>query len=257
MAIVRRASWGLGLAVAVAALGCGGLPLLAKAAPRPVRLFGGLDVPGAPHGPLSAKKAAELLRGKLPDAGSLEMDEFLQLPDGHRVRVTTGAEYLTAIRRGAYPATTLDFHRDGAVARTVGMLEFVRRAVPARRSALPADLSTALPVRLLWWGDGDTPRDVERADRAGAPISKRVGSLRVTITKNGPHSTTFDASGLRRIRVDELARGDVDGDGSEETLIQVISTMPGGTYYAAQLWVAHPPRRKGAACRIEPFLRPR
>ena len=256
MAVAGRVLWGLGLAAATA-VGCSGLPALAEATPHPVRLFGDLEVVGAPKGPLPSNKATELLQEKLPDRGSPEMDDFLQLPDGRRVRVTTGAEYLAAIRRGAYPATTLDFHRDGAVSRTVGTLEFVRKAVPAQRSALPSDLSKCMPVRFLWWGDGGTPPDIERADRQGAPISNRVGSLRVSITKNSAHSTTFDASGLRRIRVDELARGDVDRDGSEDALIQVISTMPGGTYYAAQLWVVHSPRRKGAACRIEPFLRPR
>jgi hypothetical protein len=163
--------------------------------------------------------------------------EFLSRNGGTiYVRVETGAEYLAARRSDAVPLTTFDLAMDSWFQTTVGTLVFLQRCQPATNSFLPGHLLANLPVTILdWHGDEERFR-LERDGTRGRRLADywRMGRLRRW--RSTPEGLRFRFK-AQDYQLTELARGDWDGDGSEDALVGVATHFihGSGRYYATVL----------------------
>ena len=219
-----------------------GACLLASCASTPptrptlaVRLLTPLEFSGfTVHTNLSKAVVATLMREKVK-VGSTEDTAylFLALPAspsannnaaqppglpaiGQRIRVETVEQYVEALKRGASPFTTFDIAMDTWFRPTAATLLFLGQADDSRRSLLPKDFPTkllySLPVRFLNYHGAD-----QEADRTlrQPPHSDKLWIFNADLT-----SVQFEFNG-KRYYLAELARGDFNQDGFEESLVAI------------------------------------
>lgn len=150
------------------------------------------------------------------------------------LRVETGDEYLAARQAGAGTATTYDQITDSWFRPTVAALAFLQRSRPAVRSRLPEHLLACLPVSLLGWHGNEERRRLERDSARGRRLVDywRIGRLRRW--RDTAEGLSFRFQG-QNYDLRELARGDYDGDGEEDSLVINLVHYIEGTGFAMNL----------------------
>ena len=190
------------------------------------------------HTNLTKEAASTLMREKVK-VGSDDADayEFLALPAnppansnpaqppglpaiGQRIRVETVEQYLAALKQGAAPFTTFDLSMNTYFYSTAASLRFVAGATESRRSFLPTRLLTQLPVSVLEFNESDQSGELERAARNGPTLDDYRLKGKLSRFQSTATSLTFESPD-RRYLITELARGDFNHDGFEDSLILV------------------------------------
>lgn len=190
-------------------------------------------------GAITPAGAQRLMKEKIK-LGSPEADayEFLMVPADpkakdpkaaeQRIRVENVEQYLSAMKRGAYPMTTFDIAMDGWAVRPTAVLKFVSRCIESKRTRLPERLLPALPVEILG-AEGPAAAKVLKADTAkGKTLGdyQQAGKLKQFQLKG--HELHFDDA-TQHFVLTELARGDLDRDGNEDALVAVAWAYRGGS----------------------------
>lgn len=135
---------------------------------------------------------------------------------GQRIRVETVEQYVEALKRGARPFTSFDIAMDIWFRPTAATLLFLSQAEESRRSLLPKDFPTkllySLPVRFLNYHGADQEADLTLRDK---PHSDKLW-----IFNSDPTSVQFEFNS-KRYYLAELARGDFNHDGLEDSLVAI------------------------------------
>jgi hypothetical protein len=136
---------------------------------------------------------------------------------GQRIRVETVEQYVEALKRGASPFTTFDISMDSWFRHPAATLLFLSQADASRRSLLPKELPTkllySLPVRFLSYRGADKEADLTLRDN---PHSDKLW-----IFSADQISVQFEFNG-KRYCLAELARGDFNHDGFEDSLVVIL-----------------------------------
>ena len=135
---------------------------------------------------------------------------------GQRIRVETVEQYVEALKRWARPFTTFDISMDTWFRPTAATLLFLSQADASRRSLLPKDFPTkllySLPVRFLNYRGADKEADLT--------LRHQPHSEKLWIFNADPTSVQFEFNG-KRYYLAELARGDFNQDGLEDSLVAI------------------------------------
>jgi hypothetical protein len=135
---------------------------------------------------------------------------------GQRIRVETVEQYVEALKRDARPFTTFDISMDTWFRPTAATLMFLSQADSSRRSLLPKDYPTkllySLPVRFLNYHGADREADLTLRHQ---PHSEKLWIFNADQT-----SVQFEFNG-KRYYLAELARGDFNHDGLEDSLVAI------------------------------------
>ena len=134
------------------------------------------------------------------------------------VRVETAGQYLEMRRKGAAPYTTYDITMDGWFKRIVPPLVFSRHSSASKRSLLGDDLMD-LSVSFLPWVGSEERIQLESDTAKGVSLEDYSKTGQITSVKKSENRISFETSGMRH-SIDELVRGDYDGDGYEDSIIQ-------------------------------------
>jgi len=147
--------------------------------------------------------------------------EFLRLDledNKSYVRVETAGQYLEMRRKGAAPYTTYDITMDGWFKRIVPPLVFSRHSSASKRSLLGDDLMD-LSVSFLPWVGSEERIQLESDTAKGVSLEDYSKTGQITSVKKSENRISFETSGMR-YSIDELVRGDYDGDGYEDSIIK-------------------------------------
>lgn len=190
-------------------------------------------------GPVSKASLATWWNKKLK-IGSEDPDtyEFLITTNGQdkRLRVETCQQYTNAIQQGAYSLTTADMAMECSFIRAAGTLKFMGTA-QASTHPLPDNFLAQLPVSLLGWVGSDEEAKINADTSKGITLKDYARSGKVTKFKPGNHGLQIQTEG-KDFAVEELARGDWDGDGTEEALVSVTWHYREGSGFGYELYVA-------------------
>ena len=181
--------------------------------------------------------------------------DFFRYPDGRVVRTETVEQFIQACehdrangpddKNKAYSATTADIEAEMAMGNIKDQLEFMTKVQPSIRSYLTGKYLQYLPVDVLMSSlnacDGETSdkydkilkRDVEKG-KTLKNYTQFFAPLHLTkVKEEGKTLSFYDATMEIDYYIKEIGRGDVDGDGNEDALIEIgwhtQGTM-GGSY---------------------------
>ena len=191
-------------------------------------------------GPVTQNQLTNWWQQKLK-IGSDEADayEFLTLSSNgqdKRIRVETCADYTNALNQGAVALDTSGMTMQGWFQRAAGTMKFIGQAHPSTHP-LPAYFLARLPVSLIGWHGSDEEAQIVEDTRNGITLKDYARSGKVKNLKLERHQVSFQTEG-RDFWIEELARGDVDGDGFEDTWIFVTWHYQEGSGrgYELQVW---------------------
>jgi hypothetical protein len=206
-------------------------------------------------GPVHKTQLATWWNTKLK-IGSEDPDayEFLTLSTNGqqtRIRVETCAEYTNAILQGSYSLTTADMAMERWFVRAVGTLRFIESAKPSTH-VLSDDFLTQLPVSVLGWSGSDEEAQINADTRKGMTLNDHARSGRVTKLKAQEHSLSFQTL-PKDFAVEELARGDSNGDGFEDALIFVAWHYREGSGFGYELYVLSSQRTNNSKLHVRSF----
>ena len=134
------------------------------------------------------------------------------------VRVETAGQHLEMKRKGAAPYTTYDITMDSWFKRIVPPLVFAKHSSASKRSLLSEDLMDLSVSFLPWFGSEERIR-LESDAAKGVSLEDYSKTGRITSVKRSENSISFETNGMRH-SIDELVRGDYDGDGYEDSIIK-------------------------------------
>ena len=114
-------------------------------------------------------------------------------------------------------------------------MKFIGAAQPSTHP-LPDNFLTQLPVSLLGWVGSDEEARINQDTIKGMTLKDYARSGKVTKFKPGKHGLQFQTEG-KDFAVEELARGDWDGDGTEDALVSVTWHYREGSGFGYELYV--------------------
>jgi hypothetical protein len=147
--------------------------------------------------------------------------EFLRLDledNKSYVRVETAGQYLEMRRKGATPFSTYDITMNSWFVRILPPLVFSKHSRASKRSLLGDDLMDLSVSFLPWFGSEERIR-LESDTAKGFSLTDYLKNGRIKSVKKSENSISFETSGMRH-SIDELVRGDYDGDGYEDSIIK-------------------------------------
>tara|TARA_Y100001934_G_C12135729_1_gene670081 strand:- start:9 stop:818 length:810 start_codon:yes stop_codon:yes gene_type:complete len=171
------------------------------------------------------------------DAG-YDIDEpilFMRLkeddPDSY-INTETANDYLAAIKIGAFPMTTADIAVSSFFVEVVPILVFLKQSKPSSKSLLYEDLMD-ISISVFPWSGSDEKKQIENDSAAGLTVSDYLKKGLITeITRESINEIRFKTNypqevikHRKEVIITELARGDYDGDGFEDSMISI------STYY--------------------------
>ena len=209
------------------------------AAARPARLLTPLEFSSFTVCTNLTKAAVATLMREKVKVGSADADAylFLALPAspsansnpaqppglptiGQRIQVETVDQYVAALKRGANPFTTFDIAMDSWFRSPAATLLFLSQAHDSRRSLLPAKLLQQLPVSILGYHGSDQEAELRQAAMTGTTLRDYQLNGKLQSFQSAATTLKFE-SAVRRYHLIELARGDFNYDGHEDSLVQV------------------------------------
>lgn len=139
---------------------------------------------------------------------------------GKYLHVESVEQYLAAWKLRAGPFTTVDEITDRHFRHTAATLKFLSQAVESRRSLLPKNFLTQLPVTILDYDDSDQERQLESDAAKGIKLVDYRLSGKLVNFRSTATTLQFETS-TREYFLSELARGDFNHDGFEDSLVLV------------------------------------
>jgi len=179
--------------------------------------------------------------------------EFLRLDlddDKSYVRVETAGQYLEMRRKGAGPYTTYDITMNAWFVKSVPTLVFSKHSSASKRSFLGKDLMD-LSVSILSWVGSEERIRLESDTKKGVSLKDYLKSGRIKSVKKSKNRISFEA-GPKKYIIDEMVRGDYDGDGYEDSIIYCGRHYIEGTGRSYSCYIV---KRKdeSKACTVEYF----
>lgn len=159
-------------------------------------------------------------------------DAYAILTKGtNRIHVETVNQYKAALKSGYSANSTFELTMESFYIETRGVLDFMAGAQTSRESYLGTDLLTELPLSMLGsFGEPTTAIDATIHDQARFTKGKNVLQFQYAGTDYW---------------VRELARGDVDRDGIEDSLIMVAAYSEGsGRFFKALVVTRRGPNQR-------------
>jgi len=136
---------------------------------------------------------------------------------GQRIRVETVEQYVAALKRGASPFTTFDISMDTWFRPTTATLLFLSQADDSTHSSLPKELPFkllySLPVRTLNYRGAGNEADLT--------LRHYPHKDKLWIFNSDQISIQFEFDG-KRYCLAEMARGDFNHDGFEDSLVVIL-----------------------------------
>jgi hypothetical protein len=165
--------------------------------------------------------------------GVLVRDGLMQMPKTCRER-----EALKA--RGFEPETALQAQSDAGAEARCGTLHLLTHARPARISFLPMTLDDSvlaqLPAVIASAMSGYRATQRDAATRAGKSLRDFEPHAKVRIDASGAPVISESALGTS-VSLELQARGDFDGDGTEDMAVAVSNSADQGSYSETRLLV--------------------
>jgi hypothetical protein len=198
---------------------------------------------------LNAALAQELMDKRLAIGGGDIHEVVLQNDQNEKTVCTTCAEFLSAKDNGLWPFSQFDMNCFGMADRACEMLRAITKTHYAPASAIRyprigcsnLDRWSAEWAYGLYMGDGAGQPD-RLSQFSTVEDAARAGAIKVTTSSK----TTFEVqANYAAIRVSELFRGDVDGDGEEEIVVFALFYATEGTLRAGSVQLAKPSREDG------------
>jgi len=179
--------------------------------------------------------------------------EFLRLDfedNNSYVRVETAGQYLEMRRKGAAPYTTYDISMDSWFKRILPPLVFSKHSSASKRSLLGDDLMDLSVSFLPWFGSEERIR-LESDTAKGFSLADYLKNGRIKSVKKSENSISFETSGMRH-SIEELVRGDYDGDGYEDSIVKHNEHYIEGTGRSYTCYIVKR-TDKSKACTVEYF----
>ena len=180
----------------------------------------------------SQQGASNLMQQKIK-VGSDDADAydiFSKNGDGKRIHVETVKEYRAAKNAGYSANDTFAIAMESWFKDADTMLDFMAKAQPSKHSFLDKRFLELLPVTVLDWnGDegkelkNDAAKGITLKDYTAAKARRPIHKLKFSGTK-----MTFSDDACD-YEIWELARGDFDHDGCEDSLISISTYYQGGS----------------------------
>ena len=164
---------------------------------------------------------------------STDYDIFVMENDTNLIHVETVQQYRAIKNTKAYAPTTVDMVMEDWFEQADDVLEFMQKAKTSTNSFLGPDFLKDLPVTILESGFGAVEGDLadkygkilEADTKAGKTIQDYASSSAPLPLKKlkqiGNNLTFFDSTIEIDYYVQELARGDFNGDGVEDALVSI------------------------------------
>jgi hypothetical protein len=221
----------------------------------PVQLLQPLEFSGFTINAVNPVGATRLMEQKIKSGASSDDPDaydFLVLPNSdHRLHVETANEYLKAIKKGAAPYTTYDLITDGWFQQVAGTLKFIEQAKPSKKSYLPDDLSM-LSVAVLDYKGSDWEAQFKQDVENKKTLKDFANSGKIKKMHAANHQLKFQTD-EKEYFIDEMARGDFDGDGVEDALIFVTKHHREGSGVGYELFIIRRTNAKDMVCRVKDF----
>jgi hypothetical protein len=177
----------------------------------------------------SQEAAKRLMNQKLRGVSS----DFLKSSNGVAILTETVQQFKDADKTNNYAATTVDMIEQANMQLVEDKLEFMTKVQPSIHSYLTGKYLQYLPVDVLMSSlnacDGETSDKFDKILNGEVEVGKMLkdytyffAPLHVTKLKLEDSTFSFyDATMEMGYRIKELARGDFDGDGNEDALIEI------------------------------------
>jgi hypothetical protein len=151
-----------------------------------------------------------------------------------KLRVETCAEYTNAIQQASYSLTTADMATESWFVRAAGTLRFIESAKPSTHP-LP-DFLARLPVSVLGWSGSDEETQINDDTRKGLTLKDYARSGKVQHLNRNGHLLAFSTA-FQDYSIEELGRGDLNGDKVEDALLFVTWHYREGSGRAYELYL--------------------
>ncbi|NDJ15667.1 MAG: hypothetical protein EBY17_31595, partial [Acidobacteriia bacterium] len=146
--------------------------------------------------------------------------------------------------------TTFDQAVDEVFRSTASTLKFLAESVDSRRSSLPVKLLVELPVSILGFNDSDQQRDLATATAKGLRLNDYRRSGKLQKFRSTATILQFESAN-RTYLLTELARGDFNGDGFEDSLVAVQWHYREGTGFGQSMFLVQ--RVESKPLTVQPF----
>ena len=185
--------------------------------------------------------------------GSQDGYEFLRLDledNKSYVRVETAGQYLEMRRKGAAPYTTYDITMNSWFVRILPPLVFLKHSSASKRSLLGDDLMDLSVSFLPWFGSEERIR-LESDTAKGFSLEDYSKNGRIKSVKKSENSISFETASERYF-INELVRGDYDGDGYEDSIIHIAEYYIEGSGRSFNSYIVKR-NDESKACTVEHF----
>jgi len=205
---------------------------------------------------VDATLASELMGKSLSIGGGGIHEVHLQTDDGAKITCTTCEEFLAAKDAGAWALTQFDINCYSMADRTCEMLRALARAkyAPASLIRFPHVSLKNLDRWSSQWVTGDWFEGRGRDEAQTAPYPTLSSLIEADLCEIRQLSALECDLGSKRgfpVRIAELFRADVDGDGEEEIVVFLGAYADGGTFRAGRVKLAKPSKADGLIYPVE------
>lgn len=179
--------------------------------------------------------------------------------DGDRICVETVNEYRAGIKAGYGPYLHYELAMATWFDQAAATLSFMIRAQPSKRSYLGKQFLDQLPVSVLHWfedeGNGehgltnDAAKGLTLKDYTAFNARRHIQHLKIA----GNKMTFSGKDDGCDYTVSEFARGDFDGDGYEDALVEIFISYQGGNGFYTRMFIASKTDPKQRQLKVSEF----
>lgn len=175
--------------------------------------------------------------------------------EGARLHVESVDDYERALKAGYRPFNTFEISMASWFETTAKTLDFMAQAQPSKRSLFKTNDLKYLPVSILNWNGSEEKKQLDDDAAKGMTLEDCATNHpehRINHLKFKDSSMTFSDDDCD-YHVTELARGDFDHDGFEDSLIMVAQYYQGGSGRSYTFYVVSRTDRKYRALKMTAY----
>ena len=180
----------------------------------------------------SREGAAHLMNQKIKiGSDAADAYDFLSKGETNRIHVETINQYEAAKAEGYFARNTFEITMESWFINTDLTLGFMAGAQPSQHSYFSKNIGLDLPPTVLG-GFGERDDGLKADEENGVTLkdyTKSYGRRHIYNIRKSEVGVSFSCNDGCNYSVQELARGDVDRDGSEDALIVIATYAQGGS----------------------------